>query len=175
VAALTPEEGLIDDVLGEILARSSDEHPLGLLFESLEAAAQQDRWEIKRRITEALPKLVQLQPDAALRLADQLRSDYHPDHRADIRRRVVEAVPVLYRYRPEAALQLLVYRPQDEVYGDTVEVLHDLENQGLVSPTTVHPYLAALRLEDPVQQEAIAYLRNCCRKRRLILKPPWPV
>jgi len=161
-ASLTPEEGLIDDLLGEILARRSDEHPLGMLFESLEAAAQQDRWETKRRITEALPKLVQLQPDAALRLADRLRSDYHPDYRADIRRRVVEAVPVLYRYRPEAALQLLVYRPQDEVYTAmaTVEVLHDLEGQGLISAGAAQPYFAALRLEDPVQQEVIAYLRQ---------------
>ncbi|GIK37689.1 MAG: hypothetical protein BroJett011_15220 [Chloroflexota bacterium] len=162
VASLTPEEGLIDDLLGEILARGSDEHPLGVLFESLEAAAQQDRWEIKRRITEALPKLIQLQPDSALRLADRLRSDYHPDYRADIRRRVVEAVPMLYRYRPEAVLQLLIYRPQDEVYTAmaTVEVLHDLESQGLISATTAHPYLAALRLDDPVQQEAIAYLQQ---------------
>ncbi len=167
-ASLTPEEGLIDDLLGEILARRSEEHPLGLLFESLEAAAQQDRWEIKRRITEALPKLVQLQPDAALHLADLLRSDYHPDYRADIRRRVVEAVPVLYRYRPEAALQLLVYRPQDEVYTAmaTVEVLHDLENQGLISPTTAQPYFAALRLEDPIQQEVIAYLRQLLQEAR---------
>jgi transcriptional regulator with XRE-family HTH domain len=162
VASLTPEEGLIDDLLGEILFRTHEEHPLGLLFESLETAAQQDRWEIKRRITEALPKLVQLQPDAALHLADQLRGDYHPDYRADIRRRVVEAVPVLYRYRAEAALQLLIYRPQDEVYTAmaTVEVLHDLESQGLISPATAQPYLAALRLEDPVQQEVIAYLRQ---------------
>lgn len=168
VAALTPEEGLIDDLLGEILARRGDEHPLGVLFESLEAAAQEDRWEIKRRITEALPKLVQLQPDAALRLADRLRSDYHPDYRADIRRRVVEAVPVLYRYRPEAALSLLVYRPQDEVYTAmaTVEVLHDLESQGVISTTIAPPYRAALRLDDPTQQEAIAFLQQLLQEVR---------
>lgn len=168
VAALTPEEGLIDDLLGEVLARSGDEHPLSLLFESLDAAAQQDRWELKRRITEALPKLVQLQPDAALRLADRLRGDYHPDYRADIRRRVIEAVPALYRYRPEAALQLLVYRTQDEVYTAmaTVEVLHDLEGQGVISAMAVQPYVAALRLEDSVQQEAIAYLRQLLQEVR---------
>jgi hypothetical protein len=168
IASLTPEEGLIDDLLGEILARSGDEHPLGMLFESLETAAQQDRWELKRRITEALPRLVQLQPDAALHLADRLRNDYHPDYRADIRRRVVEAVPVLYRYRPEAALQLLIYRPQDEVYTAmaTVEVLHDLESQGLMSAGAAQPYLAALRLEDPVQQEVIAYLRQLLQEAR---------
>lgn len=169
VASLTPEEGLIDDLLGEILARNSDEHPLSMLFESLEVAAQQDRWELKRRITEALPKLIQLQPDSALRLANRLRSDYHPDYRADIRRRVVEAVPMLYRYRPEAALQLLVYRPQDEVYTAmaTVEVLHDLESQGLISATSAQPYLAALRLDDPVPQEAVVYLQQLLQEARI--------
>ena len=111
---------------------------------------------------------MQLQPDAALRLADRLRSDYHPDYRADIRRRVVEAVPVLYRYQPEAALQLLVYRPQDEVYTAmaTVEVLHDLEGQGQMSAGTAQPYFAALRLEDPVQREVIAYLRQLLQEAR---------
>lgn len=161
LAELSPEEGMIDDLIGEILSRS-EEHPLEVLFRSLEEAARQDRWEIKRRITEALPRLVQLQPDAALRLADLLRADYHPDYRADIRRRVVEAVPVLYRYRPEAALQLLAYRRQDEIYTAmaTVEVLHELERSGQISPAGATPYLAALRLEDPVHQEAITFLRQ---------------
>lgn len=166
-AALTPEEGLIDDLLGEILARREDQ-PLDMLFESLTEAARQDRWEIKRRITEALPRLVQLEPDETLRLAEILRSDYHPDYRADIRRRVIEAVPVLHRFRPEAALQLLIYRPQDEVYMAmaTVEVLHDLENQGLISAAAAQPYLAALRLEDPVHQEVVAYLRQLLAESR---------
>lgn len=166
-ASLTPEEGLIDDLLGEILARR-EEHPLGMLFESLTEAAREDRWEIKRRITEALPRLVQLQPDETLRLAELLRSDYHPDYRADIRRRVIEATPVLVRYRPEAALQLLIYRPQDEVYTAmaTIEVLHDLESQGVISSATVQPYVAALRLDDPVQQEVITYLRQLLQESR---------
>lgn len=161
LAELSPEEGMIDDLLGEILSRGEG-HPLGVLFNSLEEAARQDRWEIKRRITEALPRLVQLQPDAALSLAELLRGDYHPDYRADIRRRVVEAVPVLARYRPDAALPLLAYRRQDEIYTAmaTVEVLHDLERSGQISAAVATPYFAALRLEDPVHQEAILFLRQ---------------
>jgi hypothetical protein len=161
LAELSPEEGMIDDLLGEILSRGEG-HPLGVLFNSLEEAARQDRWEIKRRITEALPRLVQLQPDAALGLAELLRGDYHPDYRADIRRRVVEAVPVLARYRPDPALQLLAYRRQDEIYTAmaTVEVLHDLERSGQISAAAATPYFAALRLEDPVHQEAILFLRQ---------------
>ena len=160
---LTPEEGMIDDLLGEILARG-EEHPLDALFASLEEAARGEGWEVKRRLAEALPKLVQLQPETALRLASILRQDYHPDYRADIRRRVVEAVPVLYSHRPDEALALLVYQDQDEVYMAmaAVEVLHDLENAGLIMAEIAGGCFRALRLEEQpaVDQEAIAFLRQ---------------
>jgi hypothetical protein len=41
-----------------------------------------------------------------------------------------------------------------------------LESQGLISAGTAPPYFAALRLEDPVQQEAIAYLRQLLQEAR---------
>jgi transcriptional regulator with XRE-family HTH domain len=161
--SLTPEEGMIDDLLGEILSRG-EEHPLDALFASLEAAARGEPWEVKRRIAEALPKLVQLQPEAALRLATILRQDYHPDYRADIRRRVVEAVPVLYKHQPAEALELLIYYDRDEVYMAmaAVEVLHDLENAGLIRTEVVDRYYKALRLEEQpaVDQEVIGFLRR---------------
>jgi transcriptional regulator with XRE-family HTH domain len=161
--SLTPEEGMIDDLLGEILSRG-EEHPLDVLFASLEAAARGEAWEVKRRIAEALPKLVQLQPEAALRLATILRQDYHPDYRADIRRRVVEAVPVLYKHQPAEALELLIYYDRDEVYMAmaAVEVLHDLENAGLITTEVVDRYYKALRLEEQpaIDQEVIAFLRR---------------
>jgi transcriptional regulator with XRE-family HTH domain len=85
---LTPDEGLIDDLLGEMLASESG-HPLENLFATLKEAARQGRWEAKRRLAEALPRLVQSHPDGTLQLAEILRNDYHPDYRADIRRRVI--------------------------------------------------------------------------------------
>ena len=163
-ATLPPEIGLIDDLLGEILARD-EQHPLDVLFRSLEEAAQEDRWEVKRRLAEALPKLVQLQPDATLRLATILRQDYHPDWRADIRRRVVEAVPALHGHRPQEALQLLTYRDQDEVYTAmaTVEVLHDLENSGKIPTDVAEQYFQDLHLDEALHWDAISMLRQLLR------------
>ncbi len=160
---LTPEEGMIDDLLGEILARG-EEHPLDVLFDSLETAARGEQWEVKRRVAEALPRLVQLQPEATLRLAEILRQDYHPEYRADIRRRVVEAVPALYAHRFEEALALLAYREGDELYTAmaAIEGLHDLQNSGLITAEVADDYFEALRLEakPEVEQELITFLRR---------------
>jgi hypothetical protein len=158
---LSPEESLIDDLLGEILSRG-ETHPLDTLFDALKEAARGERWEMKRRVAEALPRLVQMQPEATLELAALLRQDYHLDYRADIRRRVVEAAPALYRHRPEAALALLASREQDEVYVAmaTVEALHDLERDGLISARVAAQYVQALRLAEPVHREAIDFLHR---------------
>jgi transcriptional regulator with XRE-family HTH domain/HEAT repeat protein len=164
---LGPGESLVDDLLGEILSRSGD-HPLDTLFLFLEEAAREDGWEIKRRIAEALPQLVELQPEATLRLAELLREDFHPDYQADIRRRVVEAVPALCRYRSKEALQLLTYRERDGIYTAMaiVEALHDLESAGLITAVAADRYLAGLCLEDPVHEEVIAYLHRLLHEAR---------
>jgi hypothetical protein len=156
-ARLTPEEGLIDDLLGEILSRG-ETHPLDALFQSLEEAARGEQWEVKRRAAEALPRLVQLQPEATLRLAALLRQDYHPDYRADIRRRVVEAAPLLYPHRPQEALQLLASREQDEIYMAmaAVEVLHDMESSGLINAEIAEQYFQALEVDgQPARQQPV--------------------
>jgi len=156
---LAPEEGLIDDLLGDILSQEAA-HPLDTLFASLEETARSDRWEAKRRIAEALPKLVQLQPEGALRLADILRGDYHPDYRADIRRRVVEALPVLFDHRPEGALDLLTYRDQDEVYTAmaTVEVLHDLRRADKIDEVTERQIVGQWQYSEPLHQQVVTDL-----------------
>lgn len=158
---LAPEEGLIDDLLGDILSQAAA-HPLDELFASLEETARSDRWEAKRRIAEALPKLVQLQPDGALRLAAILRGDYHPDYRADLRRRVIEALPALVELRPDAALELLRYRERDEVYVAlaTVEVLHDLRRAGKIDAATEAAYVAGWQYAEPLHEQVVADLRG---------------
>jgi len=160
-ASLGPVPGLVDDLLGEILSHSSD-HPLDTLFTFLAEAARGNGWEIKRRIAEALPRLVELQPEATLQLAAMLRTDYHPDWEADIRRRVVEAVPTLHRYRPQEALGLLSFRDGDEIYTALaiVEALDDLESTGRISVQASDRYFAALRLDDPTHKEVISFLRR---------------
>ncbi len=158
---LTQEVGVIDDLLGEILSRDEPQS-LNTLFRSLEEAARGERWEVKRRVAEALPKLVQLQPDAALRVAEILREDYHPDYRADIRRRVIEAVPALYDLRPRASLQLLATREKDEVYMAmaTVEVLHDMQRSNAITAEVADHCYHAVRVENPLHQDVINFLRQ---------------
>ncbi len=164
---LGPAESLVDDLLGEILSRSGD-HPLDTLFLFLEEAAHEDGWEIKRRIAEALPQLVELQPEATLQLAALLRDDFHPDYQADIRRRVVEAVPALSRYRTKEALRLLTFREGDGIYTAMaiVEALHDLESAGRITAVASERYLATLRLENSTHEEVIAYLHRLLHEAR---------
>ncbi len=153
-------------MLGDI-ERKGEKEPLDVLFHSLEETAQEDNWEVKRRIAEALPKLAGLQPEAALHLASLLRQDYHIKWRADIRRRVVEAVPDLYPHSPEETLKLLSYRERDEVYTAmaTVEVLYDLENSTHIEATTADQYFQNLHLE-AVHLKAITYLRQLLQRTR---------
>ncbi len=164
-ARLTPQEGAIDDLLGEILARE-EAHPLDSLFQSLEEAALGDRWEVKRRVAEALPKLVQLQPEATLELASILRQDYHPDYRADIRRRVIEAVPALYIHLPQETLKLLVSREKDEVYMAmaAVEALHDLKLSGQITAEVADQYFRALHHQEPLHREVVDFLYQLLRQ-----------
>jgi hypothetical protein len=158
-ADLNPEESMIDDLLGEILARSEVERVDGL-FAVLETAAREERWETKRRLAEALPKLVELRPERTLQLASILRTDYHLEYRADIRRRVVEAVPTMARFALAESLALLDQYERDEVYTAmaTVEVLYDMQNEGLITAETAVQYRTQLRFDEPLHQEVIAYL-----------------
>jgi transcriptional regulator with XRE-family HTH domain len=160
-APLTPDEGEIDELLGELLGEGIG-HPLDGLFASLEETARSGRWEAKRRLAEALPRLVQLQPEGTLRLATILRDDYHPDYRADIRRRVIEATPALYSYRPEPARALFAWREQDEVYVAmaTVEALHDMHRAGLMSAADETALAEALRYAEPLHESVVAFLRQ---------------
>lgn len=156
-AALPPEESLIDDLLGEILS-TGEAHPLDDLFRSLAESAASDRWEVKRRIAESLPRLVQLQPEATLQLAETLRLDYHHDYQTDIRRRVVEAVPALCRHRSDEALGLLAYRERDEIYVAmaAVEALYDLEEAGLITRPEADRHFRGLRVEErPAEEQAV--------------------
>ena len=160
-ASLTPEEGMLDDLLGDLLSRSDDD-PVTDLFAALEQAAEAERWETKRRITEALPRLVQMQTEATFRIASVLRDDYHPDYRADIRRRVVEAVPALYDYRPETSLMLLALREHDEVYVGMaiLEALHTMEENGVITADIVREYSSGLQFDEPLHTEVIAFLNE---------------
>jgi len=152
----------MDVLLGEFLTAPREANPLDRLFASLTEAAGGNRWEMKRRIAEALPQLAALRPAEALQLARILRDDYHPDYRADIRRRVVEAVPGLLQHYPKEALALLHPRPGDEIYIFLagVEILYTLQEEGRITAEMRQEYLPPLlqASQKPEDRDALAYL-----------------
>ena len=91
-------------------------------------------WEIRRRITEALPGLCQIDVSGAERLMEALRLDMDDIRGPDIRRRVIEALPSLVEASPLAlpsVLRLLSPKAGDDKYValTTVEVCGDIQAQ----------------------------------------------
>jgi ketosteroid isomerase-like protein len=87
-------------------------------FAVFAAVARSPRWELKRRLAEALPALLAIDATWTVPLMEALRDDPpDPENRTDIRRRVLEALPALWRIRPGAVPPLLRWREGDEVYA----------------------------------------------------------
>jgi len=114
--SLSEEERYLDDLLGDCIANPS---PQGSLpFTVLAAVARSPRWELKRRLAEALPALLEVDAARTVALMETLRVDPpDPEWRTDIRRRVIEALPALWPVCPEAVSPLLYWREGDEVYA----------------------------------------------------------
>lgn len=129
---VSEREALLDDLLSAVI-NGSDEY-VGDLFTVLEEVARGEEWELKRRIAEALPALLETDPTQTLPLMKFLREDPpHPEWRTDIRRRVIEATPALYRLDPEATPPLLRWHEGDEVYAAlaTLEALDAIGDERL--------------------------------------------
>lgn len=125
---LTTEEKETDTLLSNILTGETEPGEMARLLSALKSGILP--WELRRRMSEALPTLVQFDAETTFRLAAILRDDYDPLRwHTDVRRRVVEALPALYAYNPEQSMALLEPRPQDQVYVHIAiaEALHDIE------------------------------------------------
>ena len=132
-APLSEREVLLDDLLSTVIT-GSGEYGGGNLFAVLEEVVRGEEWELKRRIAEALPSLLEADLTHTLPLMSILRADPpHPEWRTDIRRRVIEATPALYELDPEAAPPLLHWHEGDEVYAAlaTLEALEAIGNARL--------------------------------------------
>jgi transcriptional regulator with XRE-family HTH domain len=132
---LTQEERYLDDLLGDFLANPASKRTMP--FTVLAAVARSPHWELKRRLAEALPALLenQVDVDRTVALVEELRSDPpDPTWRTDIRRRVIEALPALWQIDPERAAPLLHWQEGDEVYAGlaTLDALADI---GPTAPT----------------------------------------
>jgi hypothetical protein len=114
--SLSEEERYLDDLLGDCIA---DPSPQGSLpFTVLAAVARSPRWELKRRLTEALPALLEVDVTRTVALMETLRIDPpDPEWRTDIRRRVIEALPALWQLHPKAVAPLLGWQEGDEIYA----------------------------------------------------------
>ncbi len=78
--------------------------------------AREGDYEIRRRISEALPALFRWDLQKSKEIAKILRHDWDQRWKSDIRRRVVEAVPILLNKDPEFAKSLLGIHKKDEVF-----------------------------------------------------------
>lgn len=114
--ALSEEERYLDDLLGDYIADPGAHRAMP--FTVLAAVARSPRWELKRRLAEALPALVEVSVAHTVALMETLRDDPpDPAWRTDIRRRVIEALPALWPHDREAVVALLRWREGDEVYA----------------------------------------------------------
>jgi len=136
--SLSEEERYLDDLLGDLRppdGRTGGGPPeVTIPFAVLAAVARSPRWELKRRLAEALPALLAYDADWAVPLMETLRDDPpDPEWRTDIRRRAIESTPDLWRVRPGAAAPLLHWRDGDEVYAAlaTLEALADIGDADL--------------------------------------------
>jgi 3-methyladenine DNA glycosylase AlkC len=119
---------LVDTLLDSIVSQTEEDG--GDLFSWLEEVARDSNWEIRRRLSEALPQLLKADLNRSITLMAMLREDPpHTEWRADIRRRVVEATPVLYKLDKDAAHEMLKFREGDEIYVG-LAILETLEDIG---------------------------------------------
>ena len=141
---LGDEERYLDDLLGDFITGPAGAGPTGVVPDAvgampwavLGAVARSRRWELKRRLAEALPALLGIDPARTVPLMSILRDDPpDPDWRTDIRRRAIEAAPALWAVQPEAAPPLLHWREGDEVYAAlaTLDVLAAIGDEPLTN------------------------------------------
>jgi len=134
VRSLSEEERYLDDLLGDCIAAIPARSKLP--FNVLAAVARSPRWELKRRLAEALPSLLRVDVDRTVALMEVLRADPpDPMWRTDIRRRVIEAVPSLWQIRPAEAKRLLNWQEGDEVYAAlaALDALAEIDDRALTS------------------------------------------
>jgi len=120
---------VLDHILGLVIY-GSGRHAWGSLFTLLERGALGGTVEIRRRICESFPQLLEIDVDRTVHLMEILREDYDElEWKADNRRRTVEALPALSKKKLYKAVQLLAPREGDEIYTAiaSVEAIFDLD------------------------------------------------
>ena len=166
--SLSEEERYLDDLLGDAIAdpgaRDAAQRRT-VPFAVLAAVARSPRWELKRRLAEALPALVAISVPHTVALMRTLRADPpDPAWRTDIRRRVIEALPALWARDRDAVLELLRWQVGDEVYAGlaTLDALVEIGDPALAE-TVRADLLAHAAGEDARALRAYAETLDLCR------------
>lgn len=126
-------------------------------------------WEIRRRITEALPSFCRLDLDAAEHLIEEMRTDCDEHYGVDIRRRVIEALPDFFEATPQSTAMLLRFlqpRSGDDIYVAlaTIEVSGDIHRRAsrLTDQDTMHRLVADIaRIQRHLLLEKEGIEREC--------------
>ena len=127
---LKGDRSLIDELLGKFITGEWEivyADPVEDFFTTLEDLAREGEYEMRRRISEALPTLFHWKQEKAESLAKIMRRDLDDKKGTDVRRRVVEAIPYLFKKNPEVVKSFLELREKDEIYTAIAiaEVTHD--------------------------------------------------
>jgi hypothetical protein len=124
----TGDRDLLDELLGRLITgrfSTRDFKPADQLFQTLNAVADEDDFEARRRLAEAIPGLVELDRGKTIMLMRRLRGDWDQRWRGDVRRRAVEALIIPSKISGRRILDLvdraslddlLLLRDDDEVW-----------------------------------------------------------
>lgn len=152
---------LLDYVLGLVIYEGG-RHSFGRIFNVLQESCYADKWEIRRRISEALPCLVKIDANRTFELLRVLREDNDPTRwDTDVRRRVVEAIPSVYEFAKEITREFLFPRDDDQIYVliAIVEVIAELQIVDGVLESEIAKWLNRSRSNEE-EKRAILFLRE---------------
>ena len=145
-------EPMLDNLLGKLISGSMELNnltPGDLFFKVLLEKAKSGGWEMKRRITEALPSLCSLNLDEATHIMNILRDDYDEERwKDDLRRRVVESLgkgetgnptPIYCRIKSVDLFNILEVRGKDQIFTfyAILEVLDELSKMSVFKKDSI--------------------------------------
>ena len=130
--------------------------PKETIFTVLEELARSREYEIKRRITEALPSLILRDTRHSLKLMEILRTDYDEEWKTDNRRRVIEAIPYLIENGYLEVDDFLRIREDDEFYV-IIAIIEALDCLRGVSSEKANKLIESLKKQLNGEQKALVF------------------
>jgi hypothetical protein len=122
------EESKIDELLGILIAGRWEKlkiDPIEEFFKCIKSMCLKSDFEMRRRISEALPALFKIDLEESKNLVDILRRDWDEKWKSDNRRRTIEALPYIIREDKKFVRDNLHIIGGDEIFAiiAMVEVL----------------------------------------------------